>query len=217
MKQYKLLIFDLDGTLLDTIEGIGTAMNRVLLAHGFPLHEIKKYYSFVGNGLKELARVALPHSVSEEDLEIYYQELLAAYEEEYNGGTKLYSGLEKALDSFSEKGYRFAINTNKIDHITQELAKKHLHSWKWEEIIGYVDGKFHKPNPSGVEVILERTGCTKEEVVYIGDSEVDVMTAKNAGIDVIYVAWGFRQGKEIVGEKYYFAKNVKELEEFFNK
>lgn len=215
MKRYKLVIFDLDGTLLDTIEGIGMAMNKVLEKHSFPQYKIEKYYEMVGSGLKSLAKKALPSDISEESLENYYQELLVFYEIYYGRGIKLYPGIAELLDFLSKQDYILAINSNKIDFMVKKIQEEYFGKWDWKTVIGARQGIPLKPSPRGVEEILQCAGVTKEETVYIGDSEVDLQTAHNAGIDVILVPWGFRHGKVQGFENYISVNGIEQLKKFF--
>ena len=122
MKKYKLIIFDLDGTLLDSLEGIGAAMNAVLSGHGLPVHTKAEYRYFVGNGLKKLAERALPAEVFVRDgIHPYYEELVKAYETHYKEGLGLYPGIAGLLDRLTEAGYQLAVNSNKIDYMVKRL------------------------------------------------------------------------------------------------
>ncbi|RRD94642.1 HAD family hydrolase [Clostridiales bacterium COT073_COT-073] len=202
MKQYKLIIFDLDGTLLNSIEGIGTAMNVVLDKYGYPQHSIDKYYYFVGNGLKKLAERALPAEVvDKEGVEEYYRELKISYDIHYSVGLKLYPGIAELLDHLSDRGYLLAINSNKIDHMVRKIARDYYGKWKWQAVIGDREGIPIKPNRIGVDEIIAGAGVKRTEVLYVGDSEVDMQTAHNAEVDVAFVTWGFRKLEDIAGQK----------------
>lgn len=206
MKNYKLIIFDLDGTLLNSIEGIGTAMNAVLAEHGYPQHTIDKYYYFVGNGLKKLAERALPPEVvATEGVASYYQELVKAYDKYYATGLCLYPGIEEMLDGLSERGYCLAINSNKIDHMTRKIAEDYYGKWKWQAVIGAREGIPIKPNRAGVDEIIALAGVDRSEVLYVGDSEVDVRTAENAEIAMAFVKWGFRKPEDVAGMRIHYS------------
>lgn len=202
MKQYKLIIFDLDGTLLNSIEGIGTAMNAVLDKHGYPRHTIDQYYYFVGNGLKKLAERALPAEVvDKEGPEEYYKELKISYDIHYSAGLGLYPGIAGLLDHLTDRGYLLAINSNKIDHMVRKIARDYYGKWKWQAVIGDREGIPIKPDRTGVDEIIAGAGVERTEVLYVGDSEVDLQTAQNAGIDAAFVTWGFRKLEDIAGMK----------------
>ena len=213
MKKYQLIIFDLDGTLLNSIEGIGTAMNAVLARHSYPQHTIEKYYYFVGNGLKKLAERALPAEVSAKGaVDAYYKELVAAYDVHYAAGLELYPGIADLLDALTEQGYYLAINSNKIDHMTKKIAKDYYGKWKWQAVIGAREGIPIKPDRAGVDEIIAMTGVNRSEVLYVGDSEVDLQTAEHAGVDSAFVTWGFRKLEDIAGCKVtYKIHQMKEL------
>lgn len=194
MKKYKLIIFDLDGTLLDSLEGIGAAMNVVLAGHGLPVHTKAEYRYFVGNGLKKLAERALPAEVFARDgIHPYYEELVKAYETHYKEGLGLYPGIAELLNRLTETGYQLAVNSNKIDHMVKKIVADYLADWNWTESSGATEELPIKPNPAGAERIMAAAGAAAEETLYVGDSEVDMATAQNAGIDSVFVSWGFRR------------------------
>lgn len=214
--KYKLVIFDLDGTLLDSIDGIGAAMNEVLKAHNFPRHDREAYYYFVGNGMKKLAERALPaEAVKAEGVEKYYLELIQAYDIHYGVGLRLYDGIAEMLDTLQKKGIKLAINSNKVHHMVEKIAKDSFGKWDWVATLGAREGIAIKPSPEAVYEIIEKCGVSKEEVLYVGDSEVDVETAKNAGVDAAYVSWGFRRPEDInLSEVRYIIHKPQELEEY---
>ena len=194
MKKYKLIIFDLDGTLLDSLEGIGAAMNAVLAGHGLPGHTKEEYRYFVGNGLKKLAERALPAEVfASEGIHPYYEELVKAYEIYYKEGLGLYPGIAGLLDRLTAAGYLLAVNSNKIEHMTKKIAADYLAGWSWTAVCGATEQLPIKPSPAGAQKIMAMAGVTSAETLYIGDSEVDMATAKNAGVDSAFVSWGFRR------------------------
>lgn len=220
MKKYKLIIFDLDGTLLDSLEGIGAAMNAVLEKHGFPIHTKEEYRYFVGNGLKKLTERALPAEVFAKDgLQPYYGELVQAYETYYQQGLGLYEGMDKLLDRLTEAGYLLAVNSNKIDYMVKKIAADYLARWSLVKACGATEGIPIKPSPAGAESIMAQAGVTPAETLYVGDSEVDMATAKNAGVDSVFVRWGFRRSADLekAGAKFtYFVDRPEELAELLS-
>lgn len=215
--KYKLVIFDLDGTLLDSIGGIMEAMNQVLLAHRYPVHDRQAYLYFVGNGLKKLAERALPAEVVQtEGVEEYYHELVKAYDQYYHVDLKLYEGIAEMLDSLQQKGVMLAVNSNKIHHMVEKIREDYYGKWQWLDAIGAREGKAIKPSPEAVYEIMQKAGAGKEETLYVGDSEVDIATAINAGVDSAFVSWGFRKLSDIPAEKVtYIIDKPSELADLF--
>lgn len=200
MKKYKLIVFDLDGTLLHSLEGIGTAMNVVLDKYQYPLHDMEKYVYFVGNGLRKLVERALPREVVDRDgIEKYYQEMVAAYELHYQVGLGLYEGIADLLDHLKARGYLMAINSNKVDFMAKKIAEDYYQRWDWLAVIGARENIPVKPSPEGVNEIIGLAGVERDEVLYVGDSEVDLQTAQNAGVDSVFVSWGFRKPEDVAG------------------
>ncbi|NLK98355.1 HAD family hydrolase [Defluviitalea saccharophila] len=195
----KLIIFDLDGTLVDTIEGIGFSMNKVLENHGFPTHSIEAYRGFVGNGLKNLAKRTLPEDHrDEETIDLCYKEMLDVYSQYYSRGIALYPGIDSLLDQLTKEGYTLAINTNKDQRITEYIVKELLSKWNFIKVIGDEGGYPKKPNPEAALAIAAQGGFKAGECVYVGDSEVDYKTAVNAGMKSVLVLWGFRSREELI-------------------
>lgn len=195
----KLIIFDLDGTLVDTIEGIGFSMNKVLEKHGFPTHTIEAYRGFVGNGLRNLAKTTLPEEYrDEETIDLCYKEMLDVYSQFYFKGIALYPGIESLLDKLTEEGYTIAINTNKDQRITEYIVAELLSKWKFIKVIGDAGGYPRKPNPVAALAIATQGGFKPDECIYVGDSEVDYKTAINAGMKSVLVLWGFRSREDLI-------------------
>lgn len=195
----KMIIFDLDGTLVDTIEGIGFSMNKVLENHGFPIHSIEAYRAFVGNGLRNLTKTTLPKdNRNEETINKCYKEMLEVYSQFYSMGISLYPGIESLLDKLTEEGYTFAINTNKNQRITEYIVEKLLSKWRFIKIIGDEGGYPRKPDPTAALAIASQGGVEPNECMYVGDSEVDYKTAIEAGMESVLVLWGFRSREELI-------------------
>jgi phosphoglycolate phosphatase len=198
---YKLVIFDLDGTLVDSIEGIKFSMNRVLDRFNFPNHDTDTYKNLVGNGLRNLVSKALPPDFSDlEMVEKCYELMLEEYGKNWDREMELYDGIEAVLDELSKKNIKLAINTNKNQEMTDEIVERYLSNWDFIRVIGFNSDFPKKPDPYGVNQIMEKADVTAEECVYIGDSEVDIQTAINADISCVSVSWGFRTKEQL--EKY---------------
>lgn len=211
MQKYKLAIFDLDGTLLNTIGGIAKSMNNVLHSHNLPIHDIEKYTSFVGNGLKILAKRALGFDVSDDELDGYYKKLLVQYEKHYMLDIAPYDGVINMLREITKKGYKIAINSNKVDYMLDKIVREIFGEFYWIKVVGVCSDLPSKPDKAGVELIIKEAGVKKDEAIFIGDTDVDIQTAHNANIDVVYVPWGFRKPHEINKSNYKKVKDANEL------
>lgn len=194
----KLVIFDLDGTLVDTIEGIAISMNLVLETRNLPTHSILAYKKFVGNGLRQLVITALPESFRDEKtVELAYIELLEHYRTHFTQGLSVYPGISELLDELTNQKIILGVNTNKNQEMTDWIMSNLFSQWKFVKIIGVDSGFAKKPHPSAVLSIVEQVGVKPEECLFIGDSEVDYHTAKNAGVKCVLVSWGFRSQEEL--------------------
>ena len=185
------IVFDLDGTLIDTLDDLMDSVNFALAKYNFSARNLDEIRSFVGNGVKRLVDLSVPEGTSEE----IGADCLAIFKEHYKGNsrnkTAPYAGVKEMLAKVKEKGYKTAVVTNKIQDAAIEIIRSFFGD-KIDVIIGQVDGVAQKPEPDGVWLALEKLGVSKENSVYVGDSEVDCMTAHNAGIPCIGVTWGFR-------------------------
>jgi len=198
MKSYKGIVFDLDGTLLDTIEDLGNSVNEVLAYYGCPKHSTAEYKLLVGNGMKRLLDSSFPQ---EKFQEINRQEAFKlfqqVYDEKYMETTKPYEGIEVLLKSLQEGGIKLGVNSNKRDQYTKSLVHKFFPDIPFVLICGEREDYPRKPDPAAATEIAAAMGLQPQDVLYIGDSEVDIETGKNAGMDTIGVAWGFRCWKEL--------------------
>lgn len=209
----KLIIFDLDGTLLDTIEDLANSVNHALSKNGFPTHPTHAYNLFIGNGLDKLLERALPDTHSKpETISLVKVDFINHYYKHSDEFTKPYPGISELLQKLSAEGFQLAVASNKIHQATVDLAKRFFSDIKFKAVFGQREGYAAKPNPSILEEIIEITGLEKGDVLYIGDSGVDVATAKNAKVDFTGVLWGFRPRKELedVGATQ-FANTTEEL------
>lgn len=192
----KAIVFDLDGTLLNTLEDLCDSTNFALEKHGYPKRDLEEIRRFVGNGVHKLIERAVPKGVEGDVLEACYADFCAHYKVNMENKTAEYPGISDMLSTLYDAGYKMAIVTNKADFAAQVLCKKLFGSYV-KTVVGSVDGRPNKPAPDGVYYALEQMGVTKEEAVFIGDSEVDIQTAKNAEMDVIGVLWGFRTADDL--------------------
>lgn len=196
MKKITTIIWDLDGTLLNTLEDLTDSVNYMLSIHNFPLRTIEEIRSFVGNGLAKLTERALPDTVTPEEYETCLSEFKAYYKIHMQDKTGPYEGILDVLKTFQDKGYRMAVVSNKADAAVKELIPIYFGDLL-PIAIGDMDGREKKPAPDSVYEAMNQLGVTKEECIYIGDSDVDVNTAKNSGIPGIGVLWGFRTKKQL--------------------
>ena len=188
---YDTLIFDLDGTLLYTLEDLHDAANHVLGKNGYPLNTLDDTRHFVGNGLKMLMKRSLRRDTEPEVLERLFQELRDYYTKHCQMQTRPYDGIMEALEYFQKLGYKMAIVSNKNDAAVKELNAYYFEKYI-SVAIGEREGIQRKPAPDTVFAALKQLGSSKDNALYIGDSEVDYETARNAGMDCMLVSWGFR-------------------------
>lgn len=210
---YKLIIFDLDGTLLDTIDDLANSVNFALKQYNFPTHPIETYRFMVGNGVNKLLERALPEEHRNADvISMVKQDFIKYYFAHSDEFTKPYQGVGELLKKLSEEGYQLAIASNKVHVATAELAERFFPEIKFIIVLGQRDGFPTKPNPAILEEIIDAAGVSKKEVLYVGDSGVDVATALNTGVDFAGVLWGFRPRTELetVGAKN-FVENAEDL------
>ena len=191
MNNIKAIIFDLDGTLLDTLQDLQTAVNYALEKHGMQERTIDEVRQFVGNGVRRLMELSVPEGEKNPEFEAAFADFKAYYSEHNLDFTKPYDGIIAALKDLKEKGFRMAIVSNKLDVATESL-RQHFFSDYIETAVGDSPERQRKPAPDGVFEAMRRLGVTKEECVYVGDSDVDFRTAQNAGLPCVSVLWGFR-------------------------
>lgn len=190
-KRYDLILFDLDGTTLDTIADLTDAVNRMLTRRGFPTRSTAEVRAFLGNGSRRLTELSLPTGATAEEIDEATAEFLDCYRAHCNVKTIPYAGIPELMDDLRAVGCRLAVISNKDDEMVQALCGQFFGD-RLDFCVGARADTPRKPVPDSVLRIIERAGVTRERAVLVGDSEVDVQTAKNAGIDCIAVSWGFR-------------------------
>lgn len=195
----KLCIFDLDGTLLNTLEDLADASNHVLSAHHFPTHPVDAYRYFVGNGMPTLIRRILPeeHRNDETIFNTCFTEFLDYYTLHMHDKTTVYEGLSDVLETIQNQGVKLAVATNKVHSALAPLMAGFFPNIRWDALFGQRAGVPVKPDPQIVYDILAATNCTPEEALYFGDTAVDMDTAHRAGLKAVGVLWGYRPRTEL--------------------
>ena len=194
---YKLAIFDMDGTLLDTLGDIANASNYALARMGYPIHDQRDYLDYIGHGPNVLLGRALPGEArAPETIERAKALFLEYYAAHAQDETRPYPGIVEMLRQLKDAGMTTAIYSNKPDVNVKRLAPIYFPGL-FAVSVGFRDGVKPKPDPAAVFEMLEQCGVTQSEAAYIGDSGVDMTTGKNAGLSAIGVSWGFRPVKEL--------------------
>ena len=211
---YKAVLFDMDGTLLDTLEDLCDSTNHALRQMGYPPRGIGEIRRFIGNGAEKQIRRAVPEGTSEEKIMETLAAFRAYYQDHCQIKTKVYDGLLDMLSELKEKGVKMAVVSNKPDAAVKKLNKEYF-GGRLDYAIGPSDGVRCKPYPDMAEEALKALGAEKKDAVFVGDSEVDVQTGLNAGLDVIAVSWGFRSRDVVIeaGAKM-IADDAHQLEKF---
>lgn len=196
---FRALIFDLDGTLVDTIGDIAASMNISLAAHGFPTLESEAYRGIVGWGMKALARSALPpYARDEATVELCYAEALAAYLKNPTALSVPYPGIREMLAELARRDLPCAVLSNKADPVVRLVVETLLPDSGFRLLHGERPGVPHKPDPTSALGLAAALGARPSEVLYLGDSGVDMKTAKAAGFFAVGAAWGFRDRAELL-------------------
>ena len=194
----KLVIFDLDGTLLDTIADLAESANHALKQLGYPTRDVETIRTFVGNGVNKLLFRALPDEEKTEENMMRMRTHFVPYYDAHNADLSApYPGIVALLEELQAKGLRMAVASNKYQEATAKLVKHYFPMIDFVEVLGQREGINVKPDPTIVFDILKKAGVSKEETLYVGDSGVDMQTAINAGVDAIGVTWGFRPRTEL--------------------
>jgi phosphoglycolate phosphatase len=199
MKQYDTVIFDLDGTLLNTLDDLTDSVNFALAQYGFPCRKIEEIRSFVGNGVARLMELSIPDGLKNPQYEKCFVDFRRHYSKNMQNKTDAYKGIKELLLQLVKEGYKIAIVSNKFDKAVKELNKIYFGEYI-KVAIGESENIAKKPAPDTVFKALHELGAVADKTVYIGDSEVDVKTAKNSGIICVGVTWGFRN-REILEQK----------------
>ena len=199
----KLILWDLDGTLIDTIEDLSAAVNHALEMRGLPLHSVSEYRGMVGHGVRNLVKQALEASVGqapdEAEIDAALSDFKAYYTAHIDVHTRPYPGIQELLRDLHAAGVKMAVASNKFQAGTEHLIKEFFPEIPFVAILGNREGYPLKPDPEIVAEVLRASGLQKEDAVMVGDSDTDILTARNSGLDEILVSWGFR-GREFLEE-----------------
>lgn len=202
--KYSLVIFDLDGTILDTLDDIADSCNAVLKKNNFPVHTKNEIKTFIGNGIPKLIERSLPPATDTETKEKITQEFIAYYRAHSAIKTSPFNGMIDFLTELKNARIKIAVNTNKHEGTAVDICNKYFPGLI-DAVTGGRPDTPHKPDPTGVEKILSLLNEKKENAIYVGDSDVDILTAQNTGIDCSSAAWGFR------GEEFLKAHGAKKI------
>ncbi len=211
--RYDAIVFDLDGTLLDTLQDLADAVNTALKKHGLPQRTLEEVRSFVGNGFKNLLIHAVPDGEENPAFDQIHEEFLTFYGEHCMDATEPYPGILFLLEELKKRDIRTAIVSNKGDGTVGKLNRVYFDGLV-DAAIGERPGYRRKPEPDGVLEALAELGAARERAAYVGDSEVDLLTAKNAGLPCYLVTWGFRSREDLLADgarPEQMASNVREL------
>jgi phosphoglycolate phosphatase len=196
--RFSAVLFDLDGTLLDTLADIAHSANRVLSELGFPKHDIDAYRQFVGEGLIVLFQKALPSEINADEVMARCAEgFREAYGREWNVRTRPYDGIRELLDALAARPIEMAVLSNKPDAFTKRCVCEYLPEYEFRSVLGQRDSVPRKPDPAGAIEIVDEMGIPAEQFLYLGDTAIDMKTATAAGMYAVGALWGFRSLEEL--------------------
>jgi phosphoglycolate phosphatase len=199
LKNIRAVCFDLDGTLLDTLEEIAVSANAVLERNGYPTHDVESYRYHVGDGVRRLVERVVPEALQNEALvSDFAKELEAEYDRRGNRLTRIYAGIQDLLTGLSERGIPMAVLSNKPHLLTVDCMKRFFPAFHFQVVLGQQAKTPRKPDPAGAIKIAGQLGCQPAEILYVGDTDVDMKTAKAANMIAVGVLWGFRSRDELL-------------------
>jgi len=196
---FEAILFDVDGTLLDSLQDLADSMNSTLNHFGFPAHGLEMYKYFVGDGMENLVKRSLPDSartdpaIVSESLQVMRQ----TYDHNWKMSTRPYPGIPQLLDSLTDRKVKMAILSNKPDDFTRKIVRELLASWRFEIVMGERASVPRKPDPASAIEIAKRLGIRPENFLYLGDTATDMRTANAAGMFAVGALWGFRDAVEL--------------------
>lgn len=193
----KLLIFDLDGTILDTLKDLYFSVNYALSENHFPERTPEEVRQFVGNGIRKLIERSVPENSTEKQIQQVHQAFTEYYTVHCRDNTRPYPGIPEVLKTLRKNGSKLAVVSNKADYAVQKLCDEYFPNL-FDAVAGEREGIRRKPAPDAVQAILKELHIQPEQAVYIGDSDVDILTAENSGMPCISVTWGFRSREFLI-------------------
>lgn len=194
----KYIIFDLDGTLVNSIYDLADSVNYVLRQNGYKEHPLESFYYFVGSGTLKLIERALPENMrNEKEIERVHTQFAERYSENYLSKTAPYDGIKDLLDGLDERGIKYSVASNKTDIFTCEIIDKLFKNNSFDKVIGKRPENPTKPNPKIIYDILEGKNLSQLEVLFVGDSGIDIETGHNAKLKAVGCLWGFRDKNEL--------------------
>jgi phosphoglycolate phosphatase len=197
-RKFEAVIFDLDGTLLDTIEDIASAMNRILQSRGWPTFGIPEYKKLVGDGLEELVRRALtPHGLGDDEIAALIRDYRDEYARSWRDTSRPYPGIPELLRELARRGLKTAVLSNKSDPFTQDMTAELLPGCRFDVVRGAVPGIPLKPDPAPAVMIAAQLAVAPDACLLLGDTKVDMQTARAAGMFPVGALWGFRDAAEL--------------------
>ena len=199
MKDKKAVIFDLDGTLLDTLADIADSMNEVLARHGFPAHSYDAYRTMIGAGLDVLARRSVPEARRDDEIVTsVVADMRKEYERRWSFTSRPYPGVPEMLSLLTERGIPFSVLSNKLDSFAKLMVRTLLSDWNFFEVRGLVQGLPRKPDPHIALEMVKALGLSSDQVVFVGDSDIDMETAVRAGMTPVGVLWGYQAPERLI-------------------
>ena len=209
--RYRVILFDLDGTLLDTLQDLGEAVNHALSLRGFPTHPTEAFRRKVGHGIRNLVTVSLPeeYRCDEPLIDACLSDFRAYYTAHIDSHTRPYPGMTELLGLLHAQGVKLAIASNKFQEGTEYLIGRFFPGIRFVAILGNRPGAPLKPDPEIVQEVLRRSGVSKDDALLVGDSPTDMKTAANGGIESVAGTWGYRTAEELAGHRQ--VRNVQEL------
>jgi len=195
---HKAVLFDLDGTLIDTLEDIGTTVNRILANNGFQGHELGDYRHFIGDGVDALITRALPEGNRKENtIRVCVDAFREEYAREWNVKTKPYDTVPEMLDALVTRGLKIAVLSNKPHEFTKRCVSEFFPNWTFHVVLGERDGFPRKPDPAGALEVADHLQIPPAQFIYLGDTDTDMKTAVAAGMCPVGGVWGYRQAEEL--------------------
>ncbi|MBW4361498.1 HAD family hydrolase [Flavobacterium taihuense] len=196
--KFKGAIFDLDGTLVNSLEDIADAMNSVLRNLNYPIHGYEDYQYFIGSGLRNLVSKSLPESHNDKkNIDSCYHLMIVEYRDNCTRKTTSYEGIIKLLDHLISQNIKLSVLSNKADALTKEITTALFPNY-FQSVVGLTTEALKKPNPSEALAISKSMGLKPEEIIFLGDSGIDMQTATNANMFAVGVSWGYRPKKELI-------------------